>query len=71
MTTMRRPRVLICEDSRTYAAALQRVIEHDGGLDVVGVSRSAEDAVTAVGRLSPDVVTMDLELPGMSGLEAV
>jgi two-component system, chemotaxis family, protein-glutamate methylesterase/glutaminase len=71
MTTTRRPRVLICEDSRTYAAALQRVIEHDGGFDVVGVSLSAEEAVAAVGRLSPDVVTMDLELPGMSGLEAV
>jgi two-component system chemotaxis response regulator CheB len=71
MTVTKRPRVLICEDSRTYAAALQRVIEHDGAFDVVNVSGSAEDAVAAVGRLSPDVVTMDLELPGMSGLEAV
>lgn len=71
MTKAARPRVLICEDSRTYAAALQRVIEHDGELDVVGVARSAEDAIAAVGRLTPDLVTMDIELPGMSGLEAV
>lgn len=71
MTTTHRPRVLICEDSRTYAAALQRVIEHGGALDVVAVSRSAEEAVTAIARHSPDVVTMDIELPGMSGLEAV
>ena len=71
MTDAQRPRVLICEDSRTYAAALQRVIEHDGKLDVVAVARSAEDAIAAVGRLSPDLVTMDIELPGMSGLEAV
>ena len=48
-----RPRVLICEDSRTYAAALQRVIEHDGRLEVVAVSRSAEDAIASVERLSP------------------
>ena len=71
MTKRARPRVLICEDSRTYAAALQRVIEHDLELDVIAVSRSAEEAIAAVSRLSPDIVTMDIELPGMSGLEAV
>jgi two-component system chemotaxis response regulator CheB len=71
MTRDERPRVVICEDSRTYAAALQRLIEHDGSLDVVAVSRSAEDAIAAVTRLAPDLVTMDIELPGMSGLEAV
>jgi two-component system chemotaxis response regulator CheB len=71
MTKAARPRVLICEDSRTYAAALQRVIEHDGQLEVVGIARSAEDAIAAVGRLAPDLVTMDIELPGMSGIEAV
>lgn len=71
MTTTDHPRVLICEDSRTYAAALQRLIEYDGALDVVGVSRTAEEAVAAIARLTPDLVTMDIELPGMSGLEAV
>ena len=71
MTKRARPRVLICEDSRTYAAALQRMIEHDLTLEVVSVSRSAEEAIAAVSRLSPDIVTMDIELPGMSGLEAV
>lgn len=71
MSCEARPRVLICEDSPTYAAALRRVIEHDLELDVVGVSRSAEEAIAAVARLSPDLLTMDIELPGMSGLEAV
>jgi two-component system chemotaxis response regulator CheB len=71
VTKAPRPRVLICEDSRTYAAALQRVIEHRGELEVVGVARSAEDAIASVARLVPDLVTMDIELPGMSGLEAV
>jgi two-component system chemotaxis response regulator CheB len=71
MRAASRPRVLICEDSRTYAAALRRVIEHDGALEVVSVASSAEEAIDAVGRLSPDLVTMDLELPGVSGLEAV
>jgi two-component system chemotaxis response regulator CheB len=71
MTQGLRPRVVICEASRTYATALQRVIEHDGELDVVAVSRSAEEALAAIARLSPDLVTMDIELPGMSGLDAV
>jgi two-component system chemotaxis response regulator CheB len=63
--------VLICEDSRTYAAALQRLVEHDLDLEVVAIAVSAEEAIAAVSRLSPDLVTMDIELPGMSGLEAV
>ena len=64
-------RVLICEDSRTYAAALARVLTHDGDIEVVGVFETAEKAIAAVPRLKPNLVTMDVELPGMSGLEAV
>ena len=71
MTSAARPRVVICEDSQTYAAALQRVIEFDDEFDVVAVSRTGEEALAAVARLAPDLVTMDVELPGMSGLEAV
>jgi two-component system chemotaxis response regulator CheB len=66
-----RPRVLICDDSRSYAAALRRLLEHDGDINVVGVSATAEDAIAALPRLEPTLVTMDFELPGMSGLEAV
>jgi two-component system chemotaxis response regulator CheB len=66
-----RIRVLICEDSRTYAAALRRLLEHDGDITVVGVFSNAEDAIAAVPSLQPDLVTMDIELPGMSGLDAV
>ena len=72
---MKRPgtttRVLICEDSRTYAAALERLLSHGGELEVVGICDTAEKAIAAVPRLKPDIVTMDIELPGMSGLEAV
>jgi two-component system chemotaxis response regulator CheB len=64
-------RVLICEDSRTYATALARALEHDSEIGVVGVCPTAEDAIEALPRLQPDLLTMDLELPGMSGLQAV
>lgn len=64
-------RVLICEDSRTYAAGLRRMLEYDGDIGVQAVFATAEEAVAALPRLKPDLVTMDLELPGMNGLEAV
>jgi two-component system, chemotaxis family, protein-glutamate methylesterase/glutaminase len=70
---MTRPptRVLVCDDSRTFAAALVRTLERGGEIEVVGVTRTAEAAIADLARLSPDLVTMDIELPGMSGLEAV
>jgi two-component system, chemotaxis family, protein-glutamate methylesterase/glutaminase len=64
-------RVLVCEDSRTYAAALRRVLEFDGDITVAAVCTSAREAIAALPRIRPDLLTMDLELPGMSGLRAV
>jgi two-component system, chemotaxis family, protein-glutamate methylesterase/glutaminase len=69
--TRPRTRVLICEDSRTFAAALARTLEHGGEIEVVGIRTSAEAAIADLPRLEPDLITMDIELPGMSGLEAV
>lgn len=63
-------RVLICEDSRTYATALVRFLEYEGDLKVVGVCGSGEEALEALSRLQPDLVTMDTELPGINGIEA-
>jgi two-component system chemotaxis response regulator CheB len=65
------PRVVVCEDSQLFAHALQRLLEHDGDIEVAGVYRTAEDAIEGIDTLRPDLVTMDIELPGMSGLEAV
>ena len=66
-----RTRVLICEDSRTFAAALTRTLEHGGDIEVIGVRTTAEAAIADLPLLKPDLVTMDIELPGISGLEAV
>jgi two-component system, chemotaxis family, protein-glutamate methylesterase/glutaminase len=63
--------VLICDDSRTYATALRVLLEHEGSLRVVGVSPSGEHAVESIKRLRPSLVTMDLELPGIDGVEAI
>lgn len=64
-------RIVICEDSRTYAWALRRALEHDGANSVVGVFTTAEETLDALPSLRPDLVTMDLELPGISGIEAI
>jgi two-component system chemotaxis response regulator CheB len=50
---------------------LVRVLERGGEIEVVGVATSAEAAIADLTRLAPDLVTMDIELPGMPGLEAV
>jgi len=63
--------VLICEDSSTYAAALRRTLEYDGDIDVICVCGTAEEALAAIRKLRPDLITMDIELPGMDGLAAV
>lgn len=66
-------RVLICEDSKTYAAGLTRLLRRDPEIDVVGVCSSAEDVIVRLSRLAPrpDLLTMDLELPGISGGDAI
>lgn len=68
---MTRVRVLICEDSAVYAAGLRRTLEHDRDITVLGVCPTAEEALAALPTVEPDLVTMDLELPGMDGLAAV
>jgi two-component system, chemotaxis family, protein-glutamate methylesterase/glutaminase len=66
-------RVLICEDSQTYAAGLSRLLARDPEIDVVGICPSAEATLTRLAQLDPKphLVTMDMELPGMSGGAAI
>jgi two-component system, chemotaxis family, protein-glutamate methylesterase/glutaminase len=64
-------RILVCEDSATYALGLKRFLETGGDIEVVAVCGTGEEALEAVPRLAPDLVTMDLDLPGMGGIRAV
>lgn len=63
--------MLICEDSQVYATALRRTLEYDGDITVVAVCVTAEEAIAALPLIKPDLVTMDVGLPGRDGLEAV
>lgn len=63
-------RILLCEDSATYATALTRFLERDSDLRVVARCASGEETAKRVRELQPDLVIMDLELPGIDGVEA-
>ena len=64
-------RIAVCDDSPTFAAALRDYLERDDDLRVVCVCNTAEDLLVALPDARPDLVTMDLDLPGMDGVEAI
>jgi len=63
-------KVLIVEDSPTIASILRRLIESDPSLQVVGVATNGAEAIRLAARHRPQVITMDVNMPQMSGLEA-
>ena len=63
-------RVLVVEDSPTVREFLLQVLRADPAIEVIGVAESGEEALAAVERTRPDVVTMDVHMPRMNGYEA-
>jgi RNA polymerase sigma factor (sigma-70 family) len=63
-------RVLIVDDQRTFGEALQLALEAERDLSIVDVVTDGTSAVLAVNEYRPDVVLMDVAMPGMSGIEA-
>jgi DNA-binding NarL/FixJ family response regulator len=63
-------RVLVVEDHPLFRKGVVALLDAVDGLAVVGTAGSGEEAVERIGELAPDVVLMDLQLPGMSGIEA-
>jgi two-component system response regulator DevR len=65
-----RIRVLLCDDHELVRRGLRSLLDADLTLDVVGEASSADEAVAKAGSLAPDVVVMDVRMPGRSGIEA-
>jgi two-component system chemotaxis response regulator CheB len=63
-------RVVIIDDSPTARELLVALLQKTEGIQVVGIGSNGEDAVRLTKRLRPDVVTMDVVMPGVDGLEA-
>ena len=63
-------RVLIVDDQEPFRAVARMVVEFTDGFEVVGEAATGEDSVISARALKPDLVLMDVNLPGISGLEA-
>ena len=68
--SLRKIRVLIVDDSLFMRAAIAKALAQ-GPFEVVGQAKDGHDALAQIGRLAPDVVTMDFNMPGMTGADAV
>jgi two-component system response regulator DesR len=63
-------RIVICEDDEQLGALVADLLERDGRFIVVGRALDGEEAVRLVEAQAPDVVLMDIGLPGQDGIEA-
>ena len=62
--------VLLVDDHAMFRAGIKALLEQEGRVDVVGEASSGDEAVDLVRKLKPNVVVMDLSMPGSNGLEA-
>ena len=64
-------RVLIADDHRLFAEALEAILSTDTRIAVSGTARDGREAVSLATELRPDVILMDISMPVMDGIEAV
>lgn len=64
-------RVLIAEDSPSIATIMRDLLSQDPDIQVVGWAKNGQEAIHLRNSLEPDVITMDLNMPVLSGLEAI
>jgi DNA-binding NarL/FixJ family response regulator len=67
---MTKQRILLVDDHEVVRLGLKALLDHHAQFEVVGEAGSAKEALEQVGRLHPDIVLMDIRLPGVSGIEA-
>ncbi len=64
-------RVMICDDSAFMRMVIKDIIDSQSGIKVIGQARDGMEAVEKAVKLKPDVITMDVEMPRLNGLEAM
>ena len=64
-------RVVVVDDSTFIRKAILRMLEDEPLIEVVGSAASGEELLTHLDEWRPDVITLDLEMPGMGGLAAL
>ncbi len=68
---MKKIRVLVVDDSALMRKAMKEILETDREIEVIATARDGEDGVEKARALEPDVVTMDINMPGMDGITAL
>ena len=63
-------RVLVVDDQEPFRIAMSTVVEETPGFVVVGSAASGEESLVVAARVRPDLVLMDINLPGIDGIEA-
>jgi DNA-binding NarL/FixJ family response regulator len=71
MATTAAIRVLLCDDHALVRSGLRRLLESEPRFEVVGEAADAEEAVAFVGHEQPDVLLLDIVMPGRTGIEAI
>jgi DNA-binding NarL/FixJ family response regulator len=67
---MTKQRILLVDDHEVVRLGLRALLDHHSQFEVIGEASTAKEALEQVGRLHPDIVLMDIRLPGTSGIEA-
>ena len=63
-------RVVIADDHQLFAQALEAILAGEPHIDVIGYARDGHEAVGLAQTLEPDVILMDISMPGLDGIEA-
>ncbi len=64
-------KVLIVDDASFMVKALRDILDSDPAIEVVGSARNGKDAVEKIKKLRPDVITLDVDMPVMDGIQAI
>jgi DNA-binding NarL/FixJ family response regulator len=69
-TTPRPIRILVADDTETVRRALRLTLDTEPGLAVIGEAANGEQAILLAHELEPDIIIMDVQMPGIDGVEA-
>jgi DNA-binding NarL/FixJ family response regulator len=63
-------KIVIADDHHIFRKGVLSIVEHDSSIEVIGEASNGEEALSLVEKLKPDIALFDIDMPGLSGLEA-